>query len=138
MLPPSAHAAASMTSLKATDGSTSYHSREYGSLIIDTRSYDIFSDQRSKMYKFYYLFSPLLGDLFLQPRDVALKVGDQLVQLRLGLARLLLHGLGGVLRLLALLDEAEVLVLEVGEDGEQLLRFAEEQADVLLKFGCNV
>ena len=33
VLPPYAHAAASMTSLKATDGSTSYHSREYVSFM---------------------------------------------------------------------------------------------------------
>ena len=35
---------------------------------------------------------------------------------------------------LALLDEAQVLVLEVGEDGQELLRLAEEKTDVLLKF----
>ena len=35
---------------------------------------------------------------------------------------------------LALLDEAQVLVLEVGEDGEELLRLAKVQTNVLLKF----
>ena len=42
VLPPSAHAAASMTSLKAADGSTSYHSREYISLgkLANCASYD--------------------------------------------------------------------------------------------------
>ena len=78
-----------------------------------------------------------LGDLRLQPRDVLLEVGDELVELRLGLARPRAHGLGRVLRLLALLDEAEVLVLQVREDGEQLLGLTEEQTDVLLEFCWN-
>ena len=76
-----------------------------------------------------------LSDLRLQPRNVLLEVGDELVELCLGLARPRPHGLRRVLRLLALLDEAEVLVLQVGEDGEQLLGLPEEQPDVLLKFG---
>ena len=75
-----------------------------------------------------------LGDLRLQPRDVLLEVGDELVELGLGLARPRPHGLGRVLRLLALLDEAEVLVLQVREDREQLLGLTEEQADFFLKF----
>ena len=76
-----------------------------------------------------------LSDLRLQPRNVLLEVGYELVELCLGLARPPAHGLRRVLRLLALLDEAEVLVLQVGEDGEQLLGLPEEQPDVLLKFG---
>ena len=47
VLPPSAHAVASMTSPKATDDSTSCHSREYVSL------YSLIDEGRFRLFGFY-------------------------------------------------------------------------------------
>merc|ERR1719353_1417134 len=71
-------------------------------------------------------------------RDLALRVGDVLAQLvravllgELGLRELLLNLLELLLRLLAVLDEEEVLLLELREDVQELLRVLEVERQLL-------